>query len=58
LDHPYYATTNKRGHFTINDIPAGNYTVVAWHEAAGEMSEPIVVSAGQTTTSTMTLKAK
>lgn len=30
--HPYYAVTDADGSFTITDIPAGAYTVTAWHE--------------------------
>jgi hypothetical protein len=58
LDHPYYATTGADGHFTIKDVPPGSYTLVAWHEAAGEKSEPVVVAAGQTAKSKITLAAK
>ena len=57
LDHPYYATTDAEGHFIIKDVPPGSYTLVAWHEAAGEASEPVVVAAGGTATSTMSLTA-
>ncbi len=35
LDHPYGAVTNGKGEFAIKDIPAGTYTVEAWHEALG-----------------------
>jgi hypothetical protein len=58
LDHPYYATTGTDGHFTIKDVPPGNYTLVAWHEAAGEKSEPVVVTGGKTTKSKITLAEK
>jgi len=30
--HPYYAVTDKDGHFQIDDIPPGTYKVVMWHE--------------------------
>jgi hypothetical protein len=58
LDHPYYTTTGADGHFTIKDVPPGTYTLVVWHEAAGEKSEPVVVAAGQTAKSKITLTAK
>jgi polysaccharide lyase family 4-like protein len=58
LDHPYYTTTGPDGHFTIKDVPPGNYTLAVWHEAAGEKSEPVVVAAGKTTKSKITLAAK
>ncbi len=37
LDHPYAAVTNEKGEFSIKDIPAGTYTVEAWHEALGKV---------------------
>jgi hypothetical protein len=58
LDHPYYATTDSGGHFTIKDVPPGSYTLAVWHEAAGEKSEPVVVTGGKTTKSRITLAAK
>ncbi len=30
-EHPYYTTTDATGHFKLEGIPAGTYTLVAWH---------------------------
>ncbi|MEA3141049.1 MAG: hypothetical protein QOK23_3218 [Gammaproteobacteria bacterium] len=57
LEHPYYATTGADGHFVIKDIPPGNYTLVAWHEAAGEASASIDVTPGHKVEPTMTFTA-
>jgi len=32
FDHPYFATTDDNGNYKIENIPLGNYEVVAWHE--------------------------
>jgi hypothetical protein len=32
VDHPYYAITDEHGNFKLTDVPAGTYTIVAWHE--------------------------
>jgi hypothetical protein len=32
LSHPFFAVTDKDGHFEIKGVPPGTYTVVAWHE--------------------------
>jgi hypothetical protein len=58
LENPYFTTTGPDGHFSIKDVPSGSYTLVAWHEAAGESSTPIVVAAGQTAKAKVTLAAK
>ena len=57
LDHPYFATTRDDGHFTIKDVPPGTYTLVAWHEAAGEKRTSVTVSAGNTATVDIELAA-
>jgi hypothetical protein len=57
FDHPYFATTSDDGHFTIKDVPPGTYTVVAWHEAAGEKSTSVTVPAGKAVTADFELTA-
>lgn len=47
FDHPYYATTDENGHFKITDVPAGTYTVVAWHEVMGEKDASVTVTGGK-----------
>jgi len=32
FDHPYFAVTDDSGKYQIDNIPPGNYEVVAWHE--------------------------
>lgn len=34
VDHPYFAVTDKDGKFTIKNVPAGKYTIVAMHRKA------------------------
>ncbi len=51
LDHPYGAVTNAKGEFMIKDIPAGTYTVEAWHEALGKVKVGTVkVESGKAST--------
>lgn len=33
ITNPYYAVVGEDGKFTIKDVPAGKYKVVAWHPA-------------------------
>jgi plastocyanin len=44
-DNPYFTKANPDGSFTIDDVPAGNYVLRAWHERGGEGSVDIVVPA-------------
>ncbi len=32
LSHPFFAVSDKDGRFEIKGVPAGTYTLVAWHE--------------------------
>jgi plastocyanin len=31
LQNPYFAVTNKAGHYAIEGVPAGQYSVAVWH---------------------------
>ena len=58
LEHPYYTTTSADGHFSINDIPPGTYTLAVWHEAAGEQSTVVAVTGNEITTAKFAMGAK
>ena len=36
MSHPFFAVSGADGTFTINGIPPGQYTIIAWHEKFGE----------------------
>lgn len=38
-NHPYVAVTDGQGFFRIRDVPAGRYTISAWHEGWTERSQ-------------------
>jgi plastocyanin len=48
LDNPYFTVPQPDGSFEINDIPAGSYTLVAWHERSETVEQQVEVTAGQT----------
>ena len=41
---PYYATTDKSGNYKIENVPDGQYNVVAWHEGAKNSSKAVTVA--------------
>jgi len=49
FDHPWFAVTGDDGSFTIEHVPAGQYTLVAWQETLPQQERQITVeAAGQT----------
>lgn len=41
---PYYAITDKSGNYKIENVPDGQYSVVAWHEGAKNSTKAVTVS--------------
>jgi len=47
LKHPYFAVTDKMGHFEVKDLPPGTYTIDAWQEKLGTQIQKVTITAGQ-----------
>jgi plastocyanin len=45
VDTPYYAITDKQGHFQIKDMPPGTYVLRAWHESGYTLTQTITIKA-------------
>lgn len=50
LKHPYFVVSDKNGSFDLKDLPPGNYTITAWQEKLGTLSQKITVGPGETKT--------
>jgi hypothetical protein len=48
--HPYFAVSGEGGTFRISGVPAGRYSIRTWHERYGQLTQPVTVKAGQTST--------
>ena len=46
LEHPFYSVSKEDGRFEIVNLPAGVYTVEAWHEKLGTETQEIIVTEG------------
>ena len=44
VDNPFYAVTGDDGSAQIKDLPAGEYTLEAWHEKYGVQTQKITVT--------------
>ena len=56
LDHPYFAVTTNGGRFELKNLPAGTYTIEAWHERLGVRSEKITIGEKETKDVSFTYK--
>jgi plastocyanin len=57
LDHPYFAVTANGGRFELKDVPAGTYTVEAWHERLGTQSQQVTLGENESKEVTFTFTA-
>ena len=48
LDHPYFAVTGADGKFELKSLPAGTYTIEAWHEKLGTATEMVTLGEKET----------
>ena len=45
FSHPFFAVTGDDGSFTLKGLPAGEYTIEAWHEKYGTQTMKVTVAA-------------
>lgn len=48
VSHPFFSVSDETGSFEIKDLPAGTYTLEAWHEKYGTTSKTITVAKDET----------
>lgn len=48
--HPYFATSDAAGTYSIDNVPVGTHTIQTWHEQYGKLTQKVRVTAGSTST--------
>ena len=54
---PYFAVTHDGGKFELKNLPAGTYTIEAWHEKLGTQTQTVTLGEKESKEVTFTFKA-
>ena len=46
FSHPFFAMTHAEGRYRIDNVPPGNYAVIAWNEGVSSDASPVAVPNG------------
>jgi len=57
LDHPFFAVTDAGGNFALKGLPPGTYTIEAWHEKFGAVTQSVTLGAKESKDVNFTLNA-
>jgi galactose mutarotase-like enzyme len=57
MDHPYFAVSANGGAFELKNVPAGTYTVEAWHEKLGTQAQSVTIGEKESKTISFTFKS-
>jgi plastocyanin len=58
LKNSHFAVSSNDGAFTLPNLPAGKYTVTAWHESYGTQTQDVTISGSETKSVNFVFKAK
>jgi hypothetical protein len=48
FNHPFFAVTDTEGRYRLDNVPPGNYNVIAWNEGLASEPKAIAVPDGGT----------
>ena len=49
FSHPFFTITDTEGRYRIENVPPGNYNVIAWNEGMASEPKPVTVADGGST---------
>jgi len=58
VPHPYFFVTGADGSFKLENLPAGTYTIEAWHEKYKTIEQTVTIADGETQTLEFTFPQK
>jgi plastocyanin len=58
LPHPFFDVSKEDGSFSIQRVPAGEFTVETWHEKLGTQTATVSLAAGETRSLTFSFSIK
>jgi hypothetical protein len=58
VPHPYFAVTGADGSFELPNLPAGTYTIEAWHEKYDAMEQTVTLGDNDAKTINFTFAKK
>jgi len=58
VEHPFFSVSGDDGSFSLAGLPAGQYTLEAWHEKYGTQTQTVSVADGETKQVTFEFKAQ
>lgn len=58
FDHPYHDVTGLQGSFEIGKLPAGSYTIEAWHRHYGTQTVEVTLADGEQAELNLSYKAE
>jgi plastocyanin len=56
--HPYFTVTGQDGSFELAHLPPGEYTIEAWHEKLGTVTQHVKITQGESKKIDFTFKSK
>ncbi len=58
VDHPFYSVSDSAGFFSLRNLPAGDFTIEAWHEKFGRQQHSLTIGEADTRSLDFTFHAK